>query len=73
MPIKVAIKQDFGDKVYLKIDNQQEAYVLVGIKIGPGHVCYHLSNGVEIFETFDFECSFERDDALRLSFDGDGE
>lgn len=69
MPIKFSIKQDFGDKIYLCDDPEQIAYRLVGILLTPGNsVVYQLSSGLETFEVYSFQASFERDEALRLSF-----
>lgn len=68
MPIIIKVKAEYGDPVYLKNDEVQTAYTLIGVKGGPGHICYQLSSGSEVFECYDLECSFERDEAKRLSF-----
>lgn len=66
--ITLKIQADFGDDVYLKKDSEQVSYTLVGIYRGPGHTIYKLSSGIDEFDAYDFECSFVRDEALRLSF-----
>lgn len=69
MAIRFSIKQSFGDPIYLKSDPQQTAHDLVGIRLLPGEgVVYTLSTGYEDFEVYSFQCSFERDEALRLSY-----
>lgn len=70
MPIKLVLKQEFFDFVYIKNDVQQIGYHLVGVLVSPGHNKYHISNGAgEVIEVYEGEISFDRDDALRLSFD----
>lgn len=72
--IAFKIKQDFFDDVYIKADDEQKTYKLVGIKLGPGHVCFHVSDGSgEVIELYQEEMDFERNEALRLNFDNKDE
>ena len=68
MPVAIKIKADFGDDIYIRKDPEQVPYSFIGFRAGPGHIIYILSNGFEDFEAYDFQCSFDRDEALRLSF-----
>jgi hypothetical protein len=71
MPISFKVKQDYGDSVYLVNDVEQKQYTLIKVILNPGNVCYVISDGRDDFTVYDFMCSFERNDALRLSFKED--
>lgn len=67
--IKFAIKQDHFDHVYIRADVQQIPYIFIGVIVLPGHNKYLISDGTgEMIELYEGEISFERDEALRLSY-----
>jgi hypothetical protein len=75
-PKGINVKTDlqWGDTWYIKSDEYQYGYALVGLVLLPGkQLRFRLSYCGEIFEVFDFECSQERDEEKASRFGDDEE
>lgn len=53
-------KFTLGQVVYLKIDPEQRALLVVSISIRPGHLAYVLSSGDETIIAYDIELTETR-------------
>lgn len=70
MAIKIRTDLDFGQKFYLRGDDDQLEYQLVGITIMPGNILkFILSRMGDMIEVYDFEASIEKDLTKTLDID----
>lgn len=70
MAIKIRTDLDFGQKFYLRGDDDQLEYQLVGITIMPGNILkFILSRMGDMIEVYDFEASIEKDLTKILDID----
>lgn len=49
-----------GQVVYLKVDPEQRAMIVISISIRPGHLAYVLSSGDDSIVAYDIEVSETR-------------
>ncbi len=70
MAIKFLSKElDWGSDIYIKKDETQTPYTLIGIHLAPGGaVIFQLSSGFETFDVFDFEISTEVNPILKYGY-----
>lgn len=67
MAVKFLNKElNWGDKVYLTVDPEQNPWILIGVKLSPGVEIYQITRQGELIEVYPFEITFEVDESLRL-------
>jgi hypothetical protein len=53
-------KFNLGQVVYLKVDPEQRALIVVSISVRPGHLAYVLSSGEDSVVAYDIELTETR-------------
>lgn len=58
---KYGIKYGLGEQVYLRTEEEQKTYMVIGIKIRPTGVVYELACGYLTYDAYDIEISPVKD------------
>jgi hypothetical protein len=61
MDVKLTLKFDFGDIVYLKTDPDQFRRIITGIVLRQKQILYYVSLGATETAHFDYEITLEKD------------